>query len=146
MSDAVLWLLSFILSELVGLCRHVYFVYLHRASMIHQSGNTVFNLHRQMFGSTWTSHIAWYGTGRHPCLLNVFLGSQGQTTISRQGGPGPFRPLGAPCLHRLLFIFLFIMVQSNPQLVNYTRTSIYQHLAGGLQGSKQQIECTEPTT
>lgn len=127
----------------------MFFVHLHHPSTINHSVNT----HKQVAGSRLPtrshSPIVWDRTAcdyiQHPCLPRGFSENWRQTVILRQGALTRGHPSQGTPLHRSLFMLMFIMVQSNPCLVNYTRAAICQHLAGGLQGSKQQIGCTEPT-
>lgn len=74
-----------------------------------------------------------------PRELKCFRNLETATVIERQGG------LRRVNLHRAPFMLLFIMVPTNPCLVRCTRATICQHPAGGLQGSKQLIGCTELT-
>lgn len=124
-------ILSFV--GLVRLWRHMFCVYLHPVWTINHSVNT----EKQVAASDQPSHTVWLCRMRksvyvqHPYLPRGFQKSgDGHRDIKTR---------------RSLFMLLFIMVPSNPCLVHYTRAAICQHLAGGLQGSKQQIGCTEPT-
>lgn len=141
-----------VISGLVRLSRHVFFVYLHHPLTINHSVNT----YEQVAGSLSPAESHSLIVRREsacdyiqhhypPGGLKYVRKLEKDTAILRQGGPSRVTPLGAPRLHRSLFMLLFIMVPSNPCLVHYTRAAICQHLAGGLQGSKQQIGCTEPT-
>lgn len=133
---------------LVRLSRHMFFVYLHHPLTINHSVNTYEQVAGSLLPTKSRSPIVMDGSDyiQHPYLPRGFFGKlETDTVILRQGGPRRVTPLRAPPLHRSLFMLLFIMVPSNPCLVHYTRAAICQHLAGGLQGSKQQIGCTEPT-
>lgn len=139
-----------LVSGLVRLSRHMFSVCLHRPWTINHSVNTYEQVAGSLSPTKSHSPIVWDGSVgdyvQHPRLpRGVCRKPETDTVILRQGGSRRVTPLRAPHLHRSLFMLLFIMVQSNPCLVHYTRAAICQHLAGGLQGSKQQIGCTEPT-
>lgn len=125
---------------------HVFGVYPYHAFTINHS----VNICKQVAGglSTAKSHCP-IAEDERTCTFSIPTYTRGfrklDTAMLRQGGLSTVDPLRSPSVHRSLFMLLFIMVPSNPCLVHYYRAAMCQHLAGGLQGSKQQIGCTEPT-
>lgn len=132
---------------LVRLSKHVFRIGLYHPLLV----NHLAHRSRWLAASYEASHrVRVFGTGVGVMTSSIPTCPEGFEKAGDRHGDIKTRrservtPFRAPPLHRSLFMLLFIIVPSNPCLVHYTRAAICQHLAGGLQGSKQQIGCTEP--